>query len=560
MLSSLTIQNVVLIDRLQLEGDPGLSVLTGETGAGKSILLDALGLALGARADSSLVRNGESQATVTVQFDVPAKHPVRDLLKEKDITIEQELILRRTVSRDGRSKAFLNDAPISLQLLKDISAELVEIHGQFETHGLLDAANHRQILDSYAGLSTDLTALQTVWKNWNTATRQLRDIASNIAVMQAQEEYLSYAVRELEKLAPAPGEESILAEKRHYLLNIEKTREGFEQALEILTNENGLQSLTGRLESTLDRLASKAGDMLRPAVDTLSRIKVDIEELSDQIDRLHSGKDRPAEKLEDIEERYFALKECAKKHRCTVDDLPQLLHDMSQKLSLIQHPEDALKKLTAEEKAARAAYTAQAEKISQKRQKAAAKLSKAVQNELPDLKLDKARFVVDIHREENPEQWGATGFDRVQFLISTNAGTPPAPLHKTASGGELSRFMLALKLILAETSSILTLIFDEVDSGIGGATADAVGERLARLARQYQVLVVTHSPQVAARGQHHWHVAKTGQKGTVVTRITPLTQLKDREEEIARMLAGATVTKEARAAAAKLLENQDAAA
>lgn len=554
MLTSLTIHNVVLIDRLTLEGAKGLSALTGETGAGKSILLDALGLALGSRAEAGLVRHGEQQATVTACFDIPAKHPVLKTLKEKDLEPADTLILRRTLAKDGRSKAFINDAPVSIQLLKEIASELVEIHGQFETQGLLNPETHGETLDSYAGIETEVAAAQQAWNTWRNARDKLEQSLADIEATRLQEEYLRYTVTELEKLDPKQGEEQILAEKRSFLLNRDKMQGAFEQATDILESDGGVQHLLGKLHTILDKSGNKTGTLL----ETLNRAQAEVDELAYQVEHLKNGGMEDGDKLEEIEERYFALKECAKKHRCTTDDLSAVLADLSQKLRLITHQEDTLAELKKAVEAGRKAFVECAEKISAKRQKAAQKLSKAVNAELPDLKLDKARFFVECIKSETEQSWGPKGFDKVQFTVSTNPQTPAGPLHKIASGGELSRFMLALKVILAETGSVATLIFDEVDSGIGGATADAVGERLERLSRNYQVLTVTHSPQVAARATHHWIVAKTEQKGTVITKITPLQGMKDRQEEIARMLSGAKITLEARAAAAKLLEGHAA--
>ncbi|MBI3440781.1 MAG: DNA repair protein RecN [Proteobacteria bacterium] len=486
MLASLTIHNIVLIDRLTLEGNAGLSALTGETGAGKSILLDALGLALGGRAEAGLVRHGESQASVTACFDIPARHPV-------------------------------------LQFLK-------------------------------AGIDGEMAMLREAWDDWRSSCEKLEQAAADIEAARQQEEYLKYAVAELGELDPQVGEEKILAEKRIVLLNREKMQGAFEQAAEILESERGIQALLGKLQTLLD----KSGIKTTEVTETLGRAKNEIDELSYQVERLKNGDVGGDDSLEDIEERYFSLKECAKKHRCTSDDLPRIHAELSQKLRLITHQEDALSELTQSVAATRKNFMERAEKVSVKRQKATQKLSKAVNAEFPDLRLDKARFAVDCSKSSAESDWSPWGFDVVRFVVSTNPQTPAGPIHKIASGGELSRFMLALKLILAETSSIPTLIFDEVDSGIGGATADAVGERLARLSRNYQVLVVTHSPQVAARAAHHWIVAKTEQKGTVITKITALQVMQERQEEIARMLSGAKITVEARAAAAKLLESHAA--
>lgn len=552
MLTSLTIQNIVLIDRLQLEAGDGLLALTGETGAGKSILLDALGLALGARADSGLVRHGEDQAAATACFDIPAKHPVNALLREKEIAVSDQLILRRTLGRDGRSKAFINDAPVGVQLLKDVGALLVEVHGQFETHGLLDPATHLGVLDVYAGI--DASPIRSAWKTWRQAKERFDRAMSDIESARMQEDYLRYTVAELEKLDPQPGEDAVLSEKRQLLMNREKMSGAFGQATNIIESENGLQGQMGKLQAVLERLSDK-DPQVKPLVEALGRAQAEISDIGWQVEKIRSAGERSTERLEDIEERYFSLKEIAKKHRTTVDGLAAIYEDLSQKLRLITNQEEALAEMQKATAAARTVYMTEAEKATAKRQKAAAKLAKSVNAELPDLKLDKAKITVVCDKAADEVNWSPEGFDHVQFMISTNPNTPPGALHKVASGGELSRFMLALKVILAETSSIPTLIFDEVDAGIGGATADAVGERLQRLAKDYQVLVVTHSPQVAARAANHWHVAKSEKKGTVTTRILPLVAVNERQEEIARMLSGAEITKEARAQAAKLLEN-----
>ncbi|MBU6474514.1 MAG: DNA repair protein RecN [Alphaproteobacteria bacterium] len=554
MLASLTIHNIVLIDRLTLEGEGGLAALTGETGAGKSILLDALGLALGARSESGLVRHGAEQAAVTACFDLPARHPAHALLKEKGLPSAETLILRRTLGKDGRSKAFINDEPVSMQLLREIGATLVEVHGQFETQGLLDPQTHSAALDSYAGLSEDAAKTRQAWAGWRTARERLEAAETGIESMRLQEEYLKDAVAELEKLSPQRGEEEILAEKRHFLLHAEKMRDGLSQATEILESDDGVQSLLGRLHAALGRIAGNAGERMTAVMETLARAESETSELAYQIEALKST-DSGDGNLAAIEDRYFALRECAKKHRCTVDQLPKIHEDLSQKLRLITHHDDTLAELRKNVGDAREKFVSLAERLSAARARVAQKIGKAVNAELPALKLDKATFSVAVTRAKDESAWGPNGLDKVQFTVATNPQTPAGPIHKIASGGELSRFMLALKLILAETSSIPTLVFDEVDSGIGGATADAVGERLSRLAKKYQVLVVTHSPQVAARAAHHWIVAKTAQKGTVITKITPLKALEERQEEIARMISGAKVTSEARAAAAKLLEH-----
>lgn len=566
MLTGLAIHNIVLIDKLNLSAAGGLLALTGETGAGKSILLDALGLALGARADSGLVRHGEEQACVTAVFEPPKNHLVFSLLAEKGFAVlaGEALILRRTLGRDGRSKAFINDAPASVQLLKEASAALVEIHGQFETQGLLDPATHICVLDGYAGIEKDVAAAGALWHAWRAAKTRLEQALNDIETMRLQEEYLKYTVAELDKISPQAGEEAALLEKRHKLQNREKLSATYAQASALITGEDGLQALLGRLEILFSRLADKMPAHIAPLLETVSRASGEASELGWQVEKIKAEEDGE-DRLEDVEDRYFTLKELAKKHRTTVDRLQDVHADLAQKLRLITHRDDTVNALEKEAAAAKHAFCAQAEKISALRKKAALKLCKAVNAELPDLKLGQANVSISCTHNAHEDGWGPRGMDGVQFLISTNHGQPAAPLHKIASGGELARFMLALKVILAESGTVPTLIFDEVDSGIGGATADAVGERLQRLAKRHQVLVVTHSPQVAARAQTHWHVAKAEQKSknaqsVAVTRIVPLTDSAQREEEIARMISGAKITQEARAQAARLLESHVAAA
>lgn len=555
MLTTLTIQNIVLIDRLTLEPEKGLLALTGETGAGKSILLDALGLALGARADAGLVRHGEDQANVTAVFELPQRHPLHAFLKEKEINAGEGLILRRTLGKDGRSKAFVNDAPVSAQLLKEIGAFLVEVHGQFETQGLLNPETHLDVLDAYAGLSADTVDLKNTWQDFRAARQKLEAATAESETLRLQEDYLRHAVGELEDLSPEAGEEDILAAKRAALRSRDKVNEGLGIAAEILAGEDGIESLLARLENVLSRLPESASR--EGLLGTLRQTLPDINDLSYQIERIKNGKDLGDETLEEVEERYFSLKECAKKHRVTTDNLPRLLDELKEKLHLITDRDAALDRLSRDLEKKRELYVRKAEALSATRIKAGKKLSKAVNGELPDLKLGGATFDLSFVRKEE-DGWNENGIDQVQFVVATNPKTPPAPLHKIASGGELSRFMLAIKVIIAETGTIPTLVFDEVDSGIGGATADAVALRLFRLARKYQVLAVTHSPQVAVRAEHHFVVSKSEKKGGVITAITPLPSEAARAEEIARMISGATITKEARAAAVKLLESHAA--
>jgi len=546
MLNSLTINNVVLIENLCLQGEAGLCVLTGETGAGKSILLDALGLALGSRAESKLVRHGTEQAIVTAEFDVPDR--VIEFLKDREIDLDGgNLILRRTLNKDGKSKAFINDVPVTVQLLKELGSQLVEIHGQFETQGLMNTETHLPLLDNYAGIDT--LEINKLYSNWKSAQEDLEQAKADIANSKLQEEYLTYAVKELEQLSPQIGEEEDLAEKRKRLMNREKAQEAFDQASQLLEDEQGILTLFGKLQAIVGRAEVAS---LNEAV---NRAKSELDEVSYQIENYKSGNGDDSENLEQIEDRYFALKDCARKHRATVDELPQVWEELSHKLRLITHQEDELSKLEKQVEENKKQFVKLAEVISKKRSAVAKNLDKAVNAELPALKLDKAKFIIEV---EKTDDWNSNGFDKVRFLVSTNPQTPAGPINKIASGGELARFMLALKVVLAETGTIETLIFDEVDSGIGGATADAVGERLARLSDKYQILVVTHSPQVAARGNSHWVISKSETKGKTTTGVYVLTSIEDRQEEIARMISGAKVTPEAKAAAAKLLERDQA--
>lgn len=561
MLTSLAIQNVVLIERLQLTAAPGLAALTGETGAGKSILLDALGLALGGRADANLVRHGHDSASVTATFELPAKHPALQLAADRDLAVADDtLILRRVVTKEGRSKAYVNDAPVTVQVLKELGAELVEIHGQFETQGLMDTATHRATLDVFAKLEDEAAKVGKLWASLRDTRTALARAEDEAKAAKTQEDYLTYAVGELDRLAPQAGEEDMLAQKRQRLLARQKIAGALDDARAIVDSDDGLVSLMDRLSAQLARLPQDDGELLKPVFEAVTRAKSEIEDISWQLDRIDQGGGGEDGRLEDIEDRYFALRAAAKKHNTTGDGLIELHEQLAQKLRLITHHDAALADLAAAVTKTQAAYLAAARALSDKRRKAAEKLAKAVNAELPDLKLDKARVEVAVTADEGNA--GPDGIDAVQFLVATNPQTPPGPLNKIASGGELSRFMLALKVILAEGGAVPTLIFDEADSGIGGATADAVGERLQRLARKYQVLAVTHSPQVAARARHHWHVAKAAPSGkkdaAVTTTITALASAAERAEEIARMLSGAEITTEARAQAKRLLEKTSA--
>ncbi len=552
MLRGLTIRDVVLIDRLDLAFHAGLCVLTGETGAGKSILLDALGLALGMRAESGLVRHGAEQAVVTAEFSLSARHPARRVLEEAGFTVDGDaLVLRRVVGADGRSRAFIDDQPASVGLLKQLGELLVEVQGQFAQQGLLDPATHRDALDAYGGYQTELAALAEAWRGWRGITREREAAEAALAKARADEEFLRHALAELASLDPQPGEETALAEQRALLMNREKLMEALEAALAELTGERGGERALHAAARQLERLRDKAGGRLDAALAALERAAVEAAEAAAQIAAAARGLGRDGASLEKVEERLFALRALARKHNVPLDALPALRAEVGARIAALDDGGSNLARLRQREAEARIAYVAAAEVVGKKRRQAARVLDQAVTKELGPLKLDKARFsTVLVPQEESA--WGEQGFERVYFEVTTNPGTPPGPLAKIASGGELSRFMLALKVVLARTSPVPTLVFDEVDSGIGGAIAAAVGERLHRLGEELQVLVVTHSPQVAARGAHHWRVAKQQAQTRTLTRVEELSA-DERREEIARMLSGTAVTAEARAAAASLM-------
>jgi DNA repair protein RecN (Recombination protein N) len=551
MLSSLSIRDIVLIDRLEMEFAPGLSVLTGETGAGKSILLDAFGLALGGRADAALLRPGAAQATVSAEFAVGAGHPARAILEEQALPCDGTIILRRQLGADGRSRAFVNDQPVGVGLLRRVGDALVEIEGQFEQQGLLDTATHRAMLDAFAGLADQAAEVRDAWRHWQACRTAHAEAAAALDRTRRDEEYLRHAVAELTAMEPRPGEESELAEARRLLMNREKLLDAARAAHGDLAGERGADSLLASAQRRLDRISDKAGELTTPIIAALDRAAAELAEARDHLHRLISDPELAPHRLAQIEERLFALRDLARKHAVTVDALADHAARLAAQLAALDDQTGRLARLAQAETEARAAYSVAAETLSKARAKAARRLDADVNTELPPLKLDKARFTTRL--DALPESdWGEQGRERVVFEVSTNPGMPPGPLARIASGGELSRFLLALKVVLAAADPVPTLVFDEVDSGVGGATAAAVGERLARLGKALQVLVVTHSPQVAARARHHWRVEKAVAGKSVLTRVTPL-DAKGRREEIARMLSGATITEEARAAAERLL-------
>jgi len=556
MLRALHIKNVVLIEHLSLEFSNGLSTLTGETGAGKSILLDSLGLAIGARADAGLVRRGTDQASVVAEFDLPKDHPVGALLSEQGIDISgQDLILRRVLGADGRSKAFINDEPVSVNFLKTIGECLVDIHGQFETYGLLNPATHRIVLDQYAGNNSLLSDVSTLYLAWRDSGQAVAELEERAARAAENEQYFRDCVDELEELSPVEGEEEDLVARKKSIQNLEALKACFAFVQDALGGEQGADLQVGQASRMLERHASQIGeeDVAR-LVGILDRASSDIQEACRDLDGMISRLDPDGLNLEEIEDRLYALRALARKHHCSVEDLPRLASELKDKILLLDQGADLLLAARQKEAQDKEKYRLAAMKLHDVRKKVGQRLDKIVNLELKPLKLDKSVFETSVELCHSENAWGVQGFDEVRFLVATNAtsDTVPelGPLNKIASGGEMARFMLALKVVLADSAQYPgVFVFDEIDTGIGGATANAVGERLAKLALRHQVLVVTHSPQVAAQANHHWMVSKRGG----ATLITPLLG-QARQEEIARMLSGAEISQEARAAAARLLD------
>ncbi len=556
MLTALAIQNIVLIDQLSLEFQRGLSVLTGETGAGKSILLDSLGLVTGERADSGLVRAGSAGGSVTAEFDIPESHPVHAVLAEQGLTVEgRDLRLRRQLGADGRSRAFVNDQPVGVGLLARIGGLLVEIHGQQGQLGLLNAANHRALLDAFGGLLPQLAGVQAAHQTFK-ETRDATDAARDrLAKARADEDYLRHAADELSTLDPKPGEEAELAESRTLMMHGEQIAGELAEALAAVSGDGGAEASLRVAVRRLERVAEKAGGRLDPVIDALNRGFTEIEEAARSLEAVGRDLEFDPRVLERAEERLFALRAAARKHGCAVEELPAVRDALVEQLQALETGEQGLAGLEKALERAEADYAAKAAALSAARAAIAGRLDAAVTAELPPLKLERATFRTAVTRLPR-ERWATHGADEVQFEVSTNPGSAMGPLSKIASGGELSRFALALKVVLAEADSPTTLIFDEIDQGVGGAVAAAVGERLARLSDGAQVLVVTHSPQVAARGSVHLRVGKTVVGDVTLTRVEVLTP-DERREEIARMLAGAKITDEARAAATRLLEGAE---
>ena len=549
MLRALTIQNVVLIQHLDLMFEQGLNVLTGETGAGKSILLDALGLAMGERGDSRLVRKGQAQATVTACFEIEAGHPCNSLLSEHGIEASDQLLLRRILTSEGRSRAFINDQPVSIGLLHLVGEQLIEIHGQFDR--LLEPRYHREFLDAYARSESFLLPAQDAFLAWDGAREELESARKTAHEKHMNEAFLRHTLEELATLKPLVGEEEELQNRRNQISNAAKIADLTQEISSFLEGEKGAKAQINKAIRLIEKAVSIDQSLFTPIASSLERCYSEAQESSALLESiLESCAEGPAQ-LDQIEQRLSKIRSISRKHHCLADELPGILDKIQRDLELIDNTEVRLKELEQRVEDTRNTYLQACEALSQVRQKAALELDQAIIQEFIPLKLEQAQFNTQVNR--HPESlWGAHGFDQVKFMVSTNKGSEFGDLKTIASGGERSRFMLALKVILSSTSAIPTIIFDEIDSGIGGATARAVGERLERLGESLQALVITHSPQVASLAAHHYRVQKSSDQDSTATSVVRLTE-DQRREEVARMLAGEDITAAARAAADQLM-------
>ena len=552
MLTGLSIRNLVLIEALDLSFGAGLTALTGETGAGKSILLVSLGLALGGRSDARFVRDGADRASVSASFEIGADHPAGALLAEQGLDgLDGELILRRVLGADGRSRAFVNDQPVSVSLLRSIGARLAELHGQFDQTGLLDTATHRQLLDDFGNHREELAAVADSWTRLTAARNALDRAEREADEARRDEDYLRHIHGELSELAPADDEEASLVAERTRLANSGKLIEAAQEAIAAVGPDSRADEALGAATRALEKAAALAPDLVQPVVAALDRASIELSEVYSAAVELAAQSDAEPARLETIDDRLAALRDAARKHRCEVGQLPLLLDRIEQRLASIDDSSGTLAEVRRQADEADLAYRSAARALSKVRLAAAGALDAAIARELPPLKLDRARFAARVSALDE-RQASAGGLDRIAFEVATTPGAEPGPIGRIASGGELARIMLALKVVLAQDYGPGTIIFDEVDSGVGGATAAAVGERLVRLGAQAQVLVVTHSPQVAARARQHWRVTRTDRDDSAVASVCLLDE-RERREEIARMLSGASITDEARAAATALM-------
>lgn len=551
MLKSLSIRNVVLIDKLDLDFQNGFSVLSGETGAGKSILLDSVGLLLGKRAEIGMIRSGCDKLSVCGNFEIADKKgELAALCAEYDLDFEHEIIIKRTLNQDGKGKIFFNDQPITQKLLKEIGSYLVEIHGQFDNQGLLNPATHLSVLDNYGAYPEKITAMKADFAVYKKAKDERVNAEEKIAKAKADEENLRHWVDEFQKLQPRENEQEELEEKRRQMMNAEKILENLDAAYKAIS-QGGVQSALRQAQAAISRVNALLNGKFDNIYTLLDTALVNADEASEEIETASNEVSLNQNELDAVEERLFALKALARKHSTTVEELPLVWRQMEESLQTMERGEENIENLRKLEEAAYKDYVKKATEVSQARLAAALRLDGKIQAELPDLKMEKARFMTQISTK--PEsQWNENGRDEVCFMVSTNPNTPYGSISKIASGGELARFMLALKVNLAQSSQVETMIFDEVDTGIGGATAQAVGEKLAKLGEQVQVLVVTHSPQVAAQSKYHYKVEKTTVDNVTTTSLRELSAA-EKTEEVARMLSGEHITDEARAAAKVLI-------
>ncbi len=547
MLRSLDIRDILIIDRLDLEFGPGLNVLTGETGAGKSILLDCLGFVLGWRGRADLVRQGADQGEVVAVFDLPAAHPAREVLAEAGLPVADELILRRTNARDGRKTAYVSDRRASAEMLRQVSASLIELHGQSDNGGLLNERGHRALLDAFAGHDALLGSVREAWKTLTATAHKLEAARAALATVKEEEGFLRHAVRELDDLDPQPGEEAELDAARRMMQGAARIREDVARAFTALGPE-GAEGAMRDADRWLQGAAERAQGRLDAPLSALERALLELGETTQGVEEALEALDFDPHALEACEERLFAIRALARKHGVLADDLGAFAAELREKLAALDAGEEGIGALEGDLTAARSRYDIAAEALSQARSEASLRLDAAVAGELAPLRMERAVFETRL----GVGAPGPEGTDAVAFTVATNPGTPAGPLNKITSGGELSRFLLALKVVLSRGADALTLIFDEIDRGVGGATADAVGRRLATLAEGAQVLVVTHSPQVAARGAIHFRVAKSVSDGMTTSQVCALAP-EERVDEIGRMISGTEITASARAAAQDLL-------
>ncbi|PCJ95066.1 MAG: DNA repair protein RecN [Hyphomicrobiales bacterium] len=552
MLAHLTIRDIVLIDQLQINFDKGLTVLSGETGAGKSILLDSLALALGARGDGKLVRQGQEKGSVTASFELPADHRVRVHLQRCEVACEGELFMRRVQSADGRTRAFINDQPVSAALMREIGAQLIEIHGQHDDRALVDPASHRNLLDAFGELEGDAQEVAAAYKDWRSKQSELEHLNRKVIDAEREADYLRSSLDELTILSPQEGEEEELASTRQTMMQAEKVAGDISEAFEAVAGPQSPIPVIANLMRRLERKAVQAPGLLDNALGALDRALIALDESSSALDQALRETEFDSHALESAEERLFALRAASRKYGVPVEELRIFTVKMADDLDALDNSTERLALLERQASDAEIVFVSKARALSQKRQHSANALEAAVAEELPALKLEHARFLVDFQSDE--ERRADYGIDQISFWVQTNPGTRPGPMMKVASGGELSRFLLALKVVLADRGSAPCLIFDEIDTGVGGAVAEAIGRRLERLSQQVQVLSITHAPQVAARARGHLliHKAVVNGEDRVKTSVEQIDG-DARTEEIARMLAGAIITPEARAAAEKLM-------